>query len=741
ERDRLQSVTRKLQGVTHFTYSGFTYDQDRRVTNASTINSATPFTFSFTDAIPSGTTAPGAPAAGTWRTDSTADDYGRPTSLLRFIDATNKQTYNFSYATAFTPRPTQLSRGYNGSATSITTFVYDDFGRLLQTTVPEAGVPGAPSPTHYEYDVASRMTLKRVGVGSAAVRTSAYFYDSLGRTTFVDHDTEHPVNCVGAANGTPIQDEEYKYDNCTGDAPNGVSCSNALGHLTISRAILQCSSGQVIKRGRWYNYDSAGRVSLVAYATVTGATIGTPALSTKVYTAASRLQGWESPLISAYGTRYTFGAANGQVTGLTTYSGGTSITSGHSYRAFGPLSGLNTAVVQPVDPSTSRELRRLVLANSYRSDDSINTIRWSLGPYSSTPTIDLLNQTMSYTAAGVLSQRNDSADTQSSRYYGYDALLRMTCEARGSGTGHPTSANCDTSSTRLAGLFTYGDGQSASSPPDVRLTSFIKGAGTATSASYTSPSTETSTYLGGSGQTQQINRTGSNIVIGYDLLGRRTFEYSTADATKSRRDYTYLPNGQLGTLAGKTSSGNPYSVVVRYDAEGHPLTITKGSLSYELFWDDADRLIAASLNNGSIRWSYHYQEQTLISATREISNAVKRFWVISDERGLPYRFMDEQGATFWQARWDATGWRQIVGTPQANMWVPFALPGQILLDGTAAFSGASTTTVRPELSLNRWRGYDPMVGAFLQPDPTDTTARSDMFTRVPGIRSRTILPV
>ena len=694
ESQRLQSIERRNGGTTEFTYTGFTYDRDRRLTSASTIDSATPFTFGFTDVLPSSTVAPGGPAAGSWRTDTTADAIARPTSLLRFIDATNKQTYTYSYATSASPRPTQLARGFNGSSTSLTTFIYDDFGRLVETTVPEAGAPGSAAPTRYEYDVASRMVKKRIGVGTAGVRTSVYTYDSLGRTTFVDNDTEHPVNCVGAADGTPIQDEEYKYDACPGpDVPSGVTCGYALGRLTISRAILQCSSNQVVKRGRWYKYDIAGRIQSVSYATVTGTTVGAAATSSLEYTTAGRLSSLGSPLNVLYATEYTFGAADGRATAVTTAHTTSSIASSLQYRAFGPISRLFTPIVQTVAGGT----RTLVMNAAYRTDNSIATLDWSLLRASGTvQPISLVKPTMSYGPAGLISTRTDAADIASSRYYGYDALLRLTCEARGGGTIQPSSADCVTTSIRIGGLFTYGNGQSATSPPDVRLTSYIKKAGT-DGASYTSPSTETYTYLSGSGQAQQINRTGSNIVLGYDTLGRRSFDYDSSDATKSRRDYTYLPNGELGSVSGQSSTGVPYSIVVRYDAEGHPVTLTNGATSYELFWDGSDRLIATSINSGAIRWHYHYLGGTLLAATREISGAVKRFWFASDERGLPYRVLDDQGATFWQARWDATGWRQIVGAPQTSMWIPFALPGQILLEGTAAFAGTVGDEHAPRL--------------------------------------------
>ena len=80
---------------------------------------------------------------------------------------------------------------------------------------------------------------------------------------------------------------------------------------------------------------------------------------------------------------------------------------------------------------------------------------------------------------------------------------------------------------------------------------------------------------------------------------------------------------------------------MRYDEEGRPVTIseTRGGVAndgYELFWDDADRLIAVNIifatpricgfneytgvnqNCTGIRWHYHYLDSRLIAATREM---------------------------------------------------------------------------------------------------------------------------
>lgn len=751
ESDRLKSITRKMHGLTHFEYAFnlSNYDRDRRLITAPTVHSATPFTLNYTDVLQTGITAPGAPGPGTWRTDTIVDDFGRPTSLQRFVDGSNKLVHNFSYASPLSPRPSQLTRGYNGAQTSVTTFVYDDFGRLLESVVPEAGAPGGPVPTRYEYDVAGRMTKRRIGVGTALVRTSAYTYDSLDRTLAVDHDTEHPVNCTFAPVGVTLQDEEYKYDTCTGDAPAGFTCANALGRLTMARAALHCNGfGETVKRGRWYTYSSSGFVEQVAYAAVTGTWVQTPAIITYSRGPGGRISEQSSPLNAAFGTRYEFGS-NGNPN-LLSRGDSTALADGISYRSFGPLNRLKTRSLTWLQP--------LEYTATFATDDSLAEQRWySPGWWGA---IELMRQAISRTSSGLISARSDSGDQVASRYYGYDSLLRMTCEARGDSTS-PTSADCTTNSTRLAGLFTYGNGDPSKSPPeppDVRLSAFLRSESNNATSKYVSGSVETLSYASGSGQVLGVTRTGSSLVIGYDALGRRSFEYDSASPTTSRRDYYYLPNGQLGTIVtrDRDNPSTQLQMSMRYDEQGRPLTMAQyrnGFVvedAYELFWDDSSRLAAAqiafpasrncggTINCTGVRWHYHYLGERLIAATRELvgvaGGSEKIFWAITDERGLVHRLVDTDGATYWQARWDASGWGTWVGTPQPEMWVPFGLPGQVVLGavrrstGTAwgteaANASGASATARPPISLNQWRAYDPFVGSFLQPDPADSTGR------------------
>ena len=237
--------------------------------------------------------------------------------------------------------------------------------------------------------------------------------------------------------------------------------------------------------------------------------------------------------------------------------------------------------------------------------------------------------------------------------------------------------------------------------------------------------------------------------MGHDGLGRCAFEYDSLDAVRSRRDYTYLPNGQLGTIAGKTAGNVAWTVTMRYDERGRPLTIVySGGDSIELFWDESDRLIDTAITHASpisgvtiVRWHYHYVGGTLLAASRELSTppvapatkptiAVKRFWVITDERGLPHRLLDEQGAEYWKATWDASGWRTMQTQAAEMNWMPFGLPGQLVLRDTEAYAsgtegGTTVTRFRAPLILNQWRAYDALTGTYLQPDGADVLGRSD----------------
>lgn len=743
EPDRMTGTTHKLNGAVQYSHSGVDYDTSRRLESISTLDSALPITFQYEELSSVGTTGPGGPTNGSWKTQTSLDALSRPAFIRRFVDQTNFQHHTYTYALPQSMHPNAITRGYNSTAVTTVNLVWDDFGQLVETSIPEDGPAGNATRTRYEYNLSGYVSKRRLAVGTTAQNTTAYGYDSAGRRLFADHDQEHPPNCNSMTVGAPIGDFEYKYDDCAASQlPQGFSCTRATGRLATVYSVLHCgSSSQIVRRGQWYSYSAAG-IDKIAYATRIGTSTGVPAVAAYGYTAAGRPQFQTSPLNTAFGTRYERSASTGEIAAVRT-SAGASIAANISYRAFGPLSHVDTPVL--LQGSTTR---RLTLQNTYRQDLSLSTLDWSLvrvggaqlGP------ISLIKQAFTYSPEGLIRSRTDSADQYSSRLYTYDSLLRLKCEARGDGAP-PTAADCASATPRTVALASFGNGESATSPQDVRRSVVLRSdtVGSTCDPSdpcYVSPSAETYGYVSGSGQVQSISRLGSVLSFHHDAVGRRSFEFDSADPVRSRRDYTYLPNGHLASVTGKRADGSDYHVTIRYDHDGNPATISDGDF-YELFWDAAGRLTAAEITPtgtnrpARIRWHYHYLGSLLVAATRELvtdsGTTVKMFWAATDERGFIYRLVDDQGLTHWAARWDASGWRRVLGS-RPEMWIPFGMSGQVILasvydqDGPRGGTDAHTATgtgyiTRPSIILNQARAYDPMTGSFLQPDPADRAGR------------------
>jgi RHS repeat-associated protein len=86
--------------------------------------------------------------------------------------------------------------------------------------------------------------------------------------------------------------------------------------------------------------------------------------------------------------------------------------------------------------------------------------------------------------------------------------------------------------------------------------------------------------------------------------------------------------------------------------------------------------------------------------------------------------IDSTSVLYFQSDYLASGWRQSeVVTP--NVFIPFSLSGQIVLDGTEARATGLYSYTRPPIHLNHHREYDPFTGGFLQPDPMDGVPRKE----------------
>jgi hypothetical protein len=321
----------------------------------------------------------------------------------------------------------------------------------------------------------------------------------------------------------------------------------------MSRTHLHCSANQLIRRGRWYSYSAAGRVSRVSYASMTGSTYSTPNHMDYTYTAGGKLISYTSPLNAVMGTTVAaattggplFDAETGNPMAFKTTAGafGATLVKSMTFQALGPMASMTTGVSY----STTFGTTTLQLDLGRRLDGALNQVYWysatpSAPPISGVITSTSMRQQLAYTKAGFTKSRSEIAlsNKSTSRYYDYDALMRLTCEARGSSTAQPTSADCVSTDAQLAGLFNYHDGANAAQPPDVRNVSRIHRPGYANAAAGDAYS-----YAGGSGKIVNISRGGNNLVLAHDVAGRRTRDEDSFDAARSRRDYTYLPRLHL----------------------------------------------------------------------------------------------------------------------------------------------------------------------------------------------------
>jgi hypothetical protein len=702
EAERPTRVTRMRDGVVSFELSGFEYGPSRELREYTPPGAPGPFRIDYRDGVMSSVESPSWSAAGSWRTEAELDDLARPATMFRRLSPSLAHEYRYEYATAASIQPTRLTRGATGATALTSTFVYDDFGQMVEVAAPDHGV------ARYQHDIGGNLVLARVGVGTALQRTDAFERDSQGRLLRVDRDVEHPVDCSTAVEGTPIGDVELAYDSCGSDAPAGFMCSAGSGQVVAARSILHCSGGAVVTRGRWYARDGAGLLTDVAFATITGAGTGAAAVMSMSWSAGGRLDAVTSPLDPAFGTVYTRNAV-GDTTALAT-SGGTALLTDVQYRPFGPVYDARA----PLDDLALR------LSATHRADYGPAGLHWGLEE-NGTEQLAYMSQVFTYAASGLLADRADGAQPAASRHYQYDALLRLRCEARGA-VGHmPSAADC--ASGPLAARYTYLDGASAAEPPDNRAT--VAGDGGIAVESYE--------YAAGTNRLERITAAGGQeIVLGHDVVGRRTFEYDAADPVASRRDYQYLPSGQLGRIDGVDVAGAPYHVLVNYDVDGRPLTIRQVGTterSVELFHDEGGRLIAARVTRGSIveRWSFHFLGGAPIAASRVTVGAttdVHRFWFVTDERGLVHRVVDHGGFEHFRATYDASG-RRTAEVHAADLWMPFGLQGQVVLDGTEATAvcGTGCARVRPPLALNHMRVYDPHMARFLEPDSGDLSTR------------------
>ena len=147
-----------------------------------------------------------------------------------------------------------------------------------------------------------------------------------------------------------------------------------------------------------------------------------------------------------------------------------------------------------------------------------------------------------------------------------------------------------------------------------------------------------------------------------------------------------------------------------------------GKWTVENFWDGF-RLAARRWNDGRLR-IYVYADQAALvpfllvdyeSADADPADG-KRYYLFTDQVGMPVRAIDENGHSVWSATSEAFGKLTIDRASQIQINIRF--PGH-LFDSSLG------------LHHNRFRNYDPVLGRYLQIDPIGVVGGVNTYTYCP----------
>ncbi|MBK9030670.1 MAG: hypothetical protein IPL61_04915 [Myxococcales bacterium] len=317
------------------------------------------------------------------------------------------------------------------------------------------------------------------------------------------------------------------------------------------------------------------------------------------------------------------------------------------------------------------------------------------------------DQVFKYNDAGMLMTVTDAGAPAHGRRYEYDRLARMTCEVAGD---PETSGACATSNPAVLGRFTYHDGASTSAPPAHRATMFTR------TPYHAATAAESAAYTPWTNRAQSVQRGNDTLVITYDGLGRRTADYLASQPVASRRDYAYSPDGHLHTTTTSRRHGHAHvrhrrraDVDRRARGDGGPPVRRRRPprrCAGHHGWHGAR--LGVSLPPATCR-SLRRAVATSATGRRQTASASCTIGVASSRTLSPpraTRFMRRTTTLPASPRSTATRF----------LWMPFALPGQLVLADTAA-------TGRGPLAANGARAYDADLGIFLAPDPADPVAR------------------
>jgi hypothetical protein len=283
-----------------------------------------------------------------------------------------------------------------------------------------------------------------------------------------------------------------------------------------------------------------------------------------------------------------------------------------------------------------------------------------------------------------------------------------------------------------------------------------------------SPTPYTYTYPTLPSPSNRLDRVtnGSDVDVAFvhDALGRRERDDDTT-ISGDERDYVYTAGGHLGAVTKPvpTTPGNytAHTLAAAYDHQRRRIfrswidSETEQQSQWFTFYGPSGEVLEekyvpdASVPLDFTLYTYVYLEGWRVMVFSDDYDpcappqpgaclaASRREYYENDHLGTPVVLTNwpaaGDAAVTWQADYDALGWAHPrVDPSRGDDYQPFRFPGQMEDIETEATvwdpaNPGFQITLRPALSYNWHRTYDPYTGAYLQPDPMNPTVRAVLF--------------
>jgi len=626
--------------------------------------------------------------------------------------------------TAYEYDPAGKTKSITASPSSspvATSYVHDDFGRLIEMSSPDSGV------TRFQYDGNNNVSSRRAGVGTATETTTSYTYDGQNRLLTVAHGIPQD-HCDGEDIG---QDIHYHYDTHP-DCASVNMCDHGAGRLVMVEVEIGCNAvPEPIFRRQWFSYDEQGRVVKELYQRPGG-----PGFTLQY--GYNEWGGLASMVLPTGGLlEYGYDTGGRRLRSIT--HNGNPVVNHIEYAPFGPARSFNLGAQcnsQPVEVQLGWSTNYFLEGVS----TSVTKLHTQTNTQDVSPRIaSLANPQGSCTFdsdclpgdACVEATHTCTASLHPS-YYSYDWGRRLTCD-------QTAQSSCSSGQPQTRSLATYQAGQPRLATLEYR-NSFTEGEQLTYSYDQTTQ---------GTNRLVSVTRLSGAVEYALDGQGRRAMDteagWPPVHEAAAVRHFGYMPNGRLGIVMGqepvqteigggqwnKTYEG--YESWSLYDHRGLRVSKTvyasSGMQTWLFFHDQQGRLVSEILvrpGQPVQTFEYAYLGQVPVYQHQSLSGGgtLAQFF-LPNQLGQPVVGLTEDCSVLYRADVDAFGWTSTTGE---GLHMPLRSVGQyedaetrVALFDPSTYGAqqvhSDVFVMKPPLHYNWHRFYDPLVGYYLTTDP------------------------